>query len=324
MDYDSFTEDEDEDPSNAVSSSHIETTETKCSLRKINDGDLQSKDTMNTIVGDTRNDNLDTKVTNESKVRTNETKHFVTKIEDEDMNLNKTSIGIAEDKKNDNSNIKVTNEFKIKTNRVESRPKKLNRTDVDIDSIFAAHSSYGKHGFGFGWREQSDAENEVAIPSRQERKSYRSQMKSVSFVKSDLVLDLGELNEASNSEANSCEIADDVIPVNEDSVCLKENEEKCDSETTEELSLVKDSKIPTTEESVVSSENVSPEQEHDDVDTNRNEDSAVESCQPKTESREDLEVSPSSSSPSFELTDDLDEIDRVLCEALYKKVSFFL
>lgn len=322
MDYDSFTDDEDEDPSNVVSLSHIEATETKSSLRKIKEEDFKLKDTMDSIVEDKKNGNLETKVTNETK----ETKYSVTKIEDEFANLNKTSISIVEDIKNNNPNVQVTNEFKIRTNDVESLPKEPKSRDVDIDSIFAAHSSYGKHGFGFGFREQSsDAENEVSTPSRQERKSYRSQMKSVSFVKSDLVLDLGELNEASNSEANSCDIANEVISANEDSVCVEQKEEKCahDSEMTEEQLLVKDSKTPSTEEEVVSSENVLPEQECEDVDTNQIEDSVVESSQQKTETCKDLEVSSSSSSPSFELTDDLDEIDRVLCEALYKKVSFF-
>ncbi|KAG8178217.1 hypothetical protein JTE90_025104 [Oedothorax gibbosus] len=275
----------------------------------------------------------------------------VTKLKKEDTD--KKSVSTIEaptkiDKPNTTSDSK---ESLKKLKNLDSLPKDTKRTDVDIDGIFAAHSSYGKHGFGFGFREHSDEETEVSSPSRQERKSYRSQtdIKPLSFVKSSSVLELGSLNQVAELQTVKYDLDDKVPPEDcrtldpeeaGDQLSSKDTSEDLIEKSTESHSRVKDELYEG--QSTVAEETSEDclKVTEDDVQMHSDEEAEVKKVDSNEECpdevlkvKEDIvaedskiddqkelgECSSSDSSSFFELTDDLDEIDKALCEALDKK-----
>ncbi|XP_035212562.1 uncharacterized protein LOC118186561 [Stegodyphus dumicola] len=97
---------------------------------------------------------------------------------------------------------------KISDEHMEKNMKKAKdekKDFLDIDSLFAAHASYGKYGFGFSKQKQLTLENDFCAVDNDASK-VTSDSKAVNFVKSDHVFELNTLNEnisSSKSLSNS-------------------------------------------------------------------------------------------------------------------------
>ncbi|XP_055930852.1 uncharacterized protein DDB_G0284459-like [Argiope bruennichi] len=187
--------------------------------------------------------------------------------------------------------------------------KKPKRNDVNIDSLFSSHSSYGKYGFGFGWKKPVDEQNDelftTGTQSNRTRK-HKSEFKKVNFIKSEDILDLKTLNNETNQA-----LVDEPVLTNTEcgrSIVSEQNEKPL--RNNEELLEI----APAKENVKISSDC--------DVDS-----SSIISIKDKidfsmlSKKRKNTKSIFNAGTTSLKIDDDLDEIDKALCEALDAKKS---
>ncbi|GBN95344.1 hypothetical protein AVEN_69875-1, partial [Araneus ventricosus] len=205
-------------------------------------------------------------------------------------------------------------EVLIESTKKEELIKKPKRNDVNIDSLFASHSSYGKYGFGFGWQKQLDEQNEeLCTTSNQDYKTHKhqSEFKTVSFVKSEDILDLRALNDEIVCDETNHALPDGSVQTNtecDQSNALEQNEKPLlnNEELVENAEANENIKI-SSDYDVGSSSMISIK---DKID-----------CSILSRKKKNGKFLFNAASTSLKVEDDLDEIDKALCEALDAKKS---
>ncbi|GBN95337.1 hypothetical protein AVEN_133852-1, partial [Araneus ventricosus] len=205
-------------------------------------------------------------------------------------------------------------EVLIESTKKEELIKKPKRNDVNIDSLFASHSSYGKYGFGFGWQKQLDEQNEeLCSTSNQDYKTHKhqSEFKTVSFVKSEDILDLRALNDEIVCDETNHALPDGSVQTNtecDQSNALEQNEKPLlnNEELVENAEANENIKI-SSDYDVGSSSMISIK---DKID-----------CSILSRKKKNGKFLFNAASTSLKVEDDLDEIDKALCEALDAKKS---
>ncbi|CAL1267821.1 unnamed protein product [Larinioides sclopetarius] len=192
--------------------------------------------------------------------------------------------------------------------------KKPKRSDVNIDSLFASHSSYGKYGFGFGWQKELDEQNEeLCTTSSQDYKTHKhqSEFKVVSFVKSEDILDLKALNNEIVCDETNHALPDGSVQtkiecdqsntLDKNETPILNNEELMDNtEAKENIKISSDNDVGSS--SMISIK--------DKID-----------CSILNRKKKNGKFLFNAASTSLKVEDDLDEIDKALCEALDAKKS---
>ncbi|GFT45314.1 WW domain-containing protein [Nephila pilipes] len=192
----------------------------------------------------------------------------------------------------------------------ENLIKKHKKSNVDIDSLFTAHTMHGK--YGFGW--QKSTENiELHASSTQDHKTRanKNDYKAVNFIKSDDILDLRALNDKGTYDKTRSVSKEENIQTNicEQSKDLETKEEKFPAEKTieavEEPLVMKEVKKTCSDNIVGSSSSIALlKDKYKNI---------------KNKRKKEGNFSNKVGLASIAIEEDLDEIDRALCEALDAK-----
>ncbi|GFQ96942.1 WW domain-containing protein [Trichonephila clavata] len=212
---------------------------------------------------------------------------------------------------NEINSSKRKNTSDFKENAKTDLIKKPKTSNLDIDSLFTAHTSRGKYGLGWQ-KEENTASVQLHATSTQDQNTHanKNDYEVVNFIKSDDVLDFQELN-----EKVACDKANNISKDEsmEKNVCEHsknlETDEKCNEKkpvkVVEESFVMKDMQKTSNENVVGSSTSIAMLK-----DKYRN---------IKNKRKKDGNFSNKVSLVSIPVEEDLDEIDRALCEALDAK-----
>ncbi|GFS89740.1 WW domain-containing protein [Trichonephila clavipes] len=213
---------------------------------------------------------------------------------------------------NEINSSKRKNTSDFKENAKTDLTKKPKTSNLDIDSLFTAHTSRGK--YGLGWQKEENTANvQLHATSTQDQNTHanKTDYEVVNFIKSDDVLDFQVTNDRGACNTANNVSKDENIEKNvcEHSKNLKTEEKKGNEKKpvkiVEEPFVMKDMQKTLSENVVGSSSSIALLK-----DKYRN---------IKNKRKKDGNFSTKASLVSIPLEEDLDEIDRALCEALDAK-----